>query len=121
MKRKIDPEALSNFISKFYQSRIDFSRKLAISYSHQHKLLNGKTLVGCKVYKRLEVECKSKGVDIEELLEPLPIVIAGEQYREIIVSKDGELIASITSTNCIAKSGFEVKIVPCEREGIKID
>lgn len=111
MKRSINPEELQSFINEHYKSKVEFSKSTGISYSHLDKLLKGKTKLGAIVFSRLE-EGNSQGVDIESLLDPTPIAINGQAIREILVTKDGGCIVSITSTSAITKEGYKVKCVP---------
>ena len=108
MRRRISKIDFEEFISKNFNSKLEFSKSLMISYSHLDSLLKGNVLLGNKVYKRLENICRNFNTDIESILEPLPLT----NIKEIIVKKDDDLVVSITSRDVIEKDGFNVVCVP---------
>lgn len=109
MKRNISPEDFNNFIKNNYNSKLEFAKKLKISYSHLDRLLKQEVKLGNKVFKRLEI---IMGDEIESILEAVPMTINGEEILEILVIKEGELICSITSKNIVEKEGYKVACVP---------
>lgn len=114
MKRQISRTDLERFIKAHYASKMAFSKALQVSYAHLNSMLKQRVNLGEKVYRRLKALCLKHHTDIEELLEPLPMMIQGEPVKEIIVVQDQEVIASITSRDIVAKKGFEVVCVPSE-------
>ncbi len=111
MKRKISKEDFLHFINSNFRSRAHFARELSISYSHLEKLLQGKTYLGERTYAKLCSVCEQKGEDVESLIEPLPL----KGITEIIVTKESELVVSITSRNMVVKEGYKVVCVPCKK------
>ena len=112
MKRKIDIEELNGFINRNYKSRQDFYKSAGIANSHFYSLLNGSVDVGKRIYKKLKRECEKHGENIETILLPLPICkVDGKDIEEIIITKDDEVLAVITSNQVIEMNGVEVKFV----------
>ena len=106
MRRRISKIDFEEFISKNFNSKLKFSKELNISYSDS--VLNGKVLIGDKVYNRLSLICEKLNVEVEDLLECLPL----GNIKEIIVTRDDELIAYMSSTSIIEKDGFKIVCVP---------
>jgi hypothetical protein len=108
LRRRISKVDFEEFISKNFNSKLEFSKELNISYSHLDSILNGKVLIGGKVYNRLSLICEKLNVEVEDLLECLPL----GNIKEIIVTRDDELIAYMSSTSIIEKDGFKIVCVP---------
>lgn len=110
MKRQISRIDLEQFIKTHYSSKLEFSKALQVSYAHLDSMLKQRVQLGEKVYQRLKALCLKHQTDIEELLTPLPLMI-----QEMVVTKDGEVIASITSRDIAVKQGYEVMCVPYKK------
>nr|DAX37158.1 MAG TPA: structural protein [Caudoviricetes sp.] len=108
LRRRISKVDFEEFISKNFNSKLEFSKELNISYSHLDSILNGKVLIGDKVNNRLSLICEKLNVEVEDLLECLPL----GNIKEIIVTRDDELIAYMSSTSIIEKDGFKIVCVP---------
>lgn len=71
--------------------------------------------VGKKFLDGLKREAESKGFDYELCFKPEPILISGKEVASIdIMTKDGYLLASITSKNVITDEDTKVVVVPFE-------
>lgn len=112
MKRKVSTEDLKQFIKTNYKSKADFRKKIDISQSHLYSLLNGDVDLGVITLRKLDKECLKFGVNVENLLRPTPISVGDMEAEQINITKDGELIASITSRDVIAMKGYSVEFVP---------
>lgn len=113
MKRFLDEEVMNDFIDCNFNSASEFCRKLGISRSHFHGMMDRKIACGIKTQNKLIKFLKEYGMNLEDVLEPLPIIMGGKSFKEIQVSdKDGNLIASINSSNEISDKNFKVEYIP---------
>ena len=53
---------------------------------------------------------------MEDLLKPEPMYIGGMKVDEILITRDKELIISITSRNIIEKTGYKAELVSYKSE-----
>ena len=61
----------------------------------------------------LDIFLNDYEVNLEDVLEPLPIIMGEKYIKEIQVSdKNGNLIASINSNNEISDKNFKVEYIP---------
>lgn len=109
-KYEIYTEDLDELIAEHFKSKKEFRKKLGISPSHLHKLLKGEVKLGDKVKQRLERLLNEKGLEISEVIKPSPIILNGDKYHTITITKADELICSITSENIICLSDYKVRL-----------
>ena len=112
MNRKVSTTDFKYFIKENYKSKADFRKKIEISQSHLYSLLNGDVDLGIITLRKLEKECLKFGVNVESLLRPVPIRVNGDAVEQINITKDGEVVASITFRDVIVKKGYSVDFVP---------
>ena len=112
MKRFLDKTAIERLIKDEFNSVSDFCRYIDISRSHFDGMIKGKISAGKRTLKKLCKLTNNHIFDIEEILEPLPILINDKEYIEILVTdKDDNLIASITSQNEITHKNYKVEYI----------
>jgi hypothetical protein len=112
-KRFLDEEIMEDFITFNFKSISDFCRKLGVSRSHFDGMMKGKIACGIKTREKLMNLLNDYEVNLEDVLEPLPIIIGEKSFKEIQISdKDGNLIASINSNNEISDKNFKVEYIP---------
>lgn len=112
-KRFLDDEIMEDFITSNFKSISDFCRKLGVSRSHFDGMMNGKIACGIKTRKKLTNLLNEYELNLEDFLEPLPIIMGEKSFKEIQISdKDGNLIVSINSNNEISDKNFKVEYIP---------
>lgn len=112
-KRFLDEEIMEDFITSNFESISDFCRKLGVSRSHFHGMMDKKIACGVKTQNKLIKFLKEYGMNLEDVLEPLPIIIGEKSFKEIQVSdKESNLIASINSKDEISDKNFKVEYIP---------
>lgn len=112
-KRFLDEEIMEDFITSNFKSISDFCRKLGVSRSHFDGMMKGKISCGIKTRKKLTNLLNDYELNLEDFLEPLPIIMGERYIKEIQVSdKNGNLIASINSNNEISDKNFKVEYIP---------
>lgn len=112
-KRFLNEEIMEDFITSNFKSISDFCRKLGVSRSHLDGMMKGGISCGIKTRGKLTNLLNDYEVNLEDVLEPLPIIMGEKSFKEIQVSdKDGNLIASINSCNEISDKNFKVEYIP---------
>lgn len=112
-KRFLDAKIMEDFIKYNFNSISDFCRKLGVSRSHLDGMMKGKISCGIKTRKKLTNLLNDYELNLEDFLEPLPIIMGERYIKEIQVSdKNGNLIASINSNNEISDKNFKVEYIP---------
>lgn len=115
MGRHLNKEAVEEFINKNFVNKKSFVSEWNVSYSHFLKMLSGKGQVGNSSLKKLKYLANSKDVEIEDLLEPRPMIINDRNIKEIIVKDlEDNLIVSINSNNMIIDEDYVVEYIPYE-------
>ena len=109
MKRFLNKDYTKDFINKNYKSVSDFCKEIKISRSHFDGMLKGKISCGEKTIEKLK---KLNIDDVEDFLEPIPILIGDKKINEILITdKHNNLIVSINSKNEISDKGFNVEYI----------
>lgn len=112
-KRILDKEIMEDFINTNFNSVSDFCRKLGVSRSHFNGMIKREISCGIKTRGKLTNLLNDYEVNLEDVLEPLPIIMGDKSFKEIQVSdKDGNLIVSINSCNEISDKNFKVEYIP---------
>lgn len=113
MKRFLDKEVMKDFIDCNFNSVSEFCRKVGVSRSHFHGMMDGKIACGVKTQNKLIKFLKEYEISLDDVLEPLPIIMGEKSFKEIQVSdKEGNLIASINSNNEVSDKNFKVEYIP---------
>lgn len=114
MKVILDLGYLNDVLKNHYESKSDMAKQLGISRSHIQEVFKNFG-VGEKVLCGLKNQAEKKGFSYELCLSPEPIFLNGKLLESIeIVTKAGELLASITSRDVIEREGTKVIMVPIE-------
>lgn len=112
-KRYLDDIEVMKLIKSNFDSVSDFCRKASISRSHFDGMIKGEIGVGMTSMAKLEKVFRGKIENIEDILEPLPIIIGSKEFIEIyIVNENREMIASITSRDEITDKKYKVEYIP---------
>lgn len=115
MKRYLDKDEAQEIIINNFKSVSDFCRFINISRSHFNGMMKGDISCGKKTLKKLE---KLEDVyidDVEQLLEPLPILIGDEKFQEIVITDTYDnLIASISYPKTIVNNDYKVEYIPLD-------
>lgn len=112
-KRYLDKEEINRFINENFSSTSEFCRKLGVSRSHLYKMLKKDIACGSKTQHKLKRMLRNYCETLEDLLEPLPICIGDDKYKEIvIVDSNDKLIASINSVNEISDKDYRIEYIP---------
>ena len=73
-KRFLDYEIMEDFITSNFKSISDFCRKLGVSRSHFDGMMKGKIACGIKTREKLMNLLNDYEVNLEDVLEPLPLL-----------------------------------------------
>lgn len=113
MKRYLDEEEVKKFIKENFDSISDFCNRLGVSRSHFDGMLKRKIACGRKTQGKLSRLLIDYDLELEDLLEPVAIIIGDMKVKEIVVtdSKDN-LIVSINSNNEISDKNYRVEYIP---------
>lgn len=112
MKRFLENIEINRFIEDNFNSVAEFCRVLNISRSHFDGMMRREIACGRKTQNKLKNLVKSYGIDIEDLLEPLPIIIGDKKVKEIIISDNkNRLIVSINSNSEISDKNYKVEYI----------
>ena len=104
---------MKDFIDCNFNSVSEFCRKVGVSRSHFHGMMDGKIACGVKTRNKLIKFLKEYEISLDDVLEPLPIIMGEKSFKEIQVSdKEGNLIASINSNNEVSDKNFKVEYIP---------
>lgn len=113
MKRFLEKIEVNKLIEDNFKSIAEFCRKLNISRSHFDGMMKKEIACGRKTKNKLKNLLKSYGIDIEDLLEPLLIIIGDKKVKEIIISDNkNRLIVSINSNSEISDKNYKVEYIP---------
>lgn len=113
MKRYLNSEAVNDFLNEYYKSVSEFCRELGISRSHFDGMMRGDVACGSKTQKKLRKLLDGYDWDMNELLNPLPIIIGDKRFKEIVVSdSENNLVVSINSINEISDKKYKVEYIP---------
>lgn len=110
--KKIDGTMLKNFIDENFNSYMEFSNEVGISYSHLYYIFNEKITVGEKTLSKINAVLNDFGDSIDKYIYSDPIVIKGMNVSQIDVFDGEELICSISSKDVICKDNIMVKCRP---------
>lgn len=112
MKRFLEKIEVDKLIEDNFNSIAEFCRKLNISRSHFDGMMKREIACGRKTQNKLKNLLKGYGIDIEDLLEPLPIIIGDKKVKEIIISDNkNRLIVSINSNSEISDKNYKVEYI----------
>jgi hypothetical protein len=113
MKRYLDEEEMSKFIKENFSSVSEFCGIVGLSRSHFYGMLKRKIACGIKTQEKLSKLLSKYGESLEDLLEPVPIIIGDMKIKEILITDDKDnLIVSINSNNEIADKNYRVEYIP---------
>lgn len=113
MKRFLEKIEVDKLIEDNFNSVAEFCRELNISRSHFDGMIKREIACGRKTQNKLKNLLKGYGIDIEDLLEPLPIIIGDKKVKEIIISDNkNRLIVSINSNSEISDKNYKVEYIP---------
>lgn len=112
-KRYLDEIEVSRLIKKNFNSVSEFCKLANLSRSHFYGMMKRKISVGKNSEKKLYKALSGMIDDIEDILEPLPIIFGDKKIIEInVVNEDKEIIASISSRDEITDKKYRVEYIP---------
>lgn len=112
MNRFLDKELTEKFILENFDSRKDFVKAWGVSYSHFLKMLEKRGKCGDRSLVKLKNLLEKFNYDVEEILEPIPMIIGDMEVLEIIVKdKNDNLIAYINSNTEITDDNYAVEYI----------
>lgn len=112
MGRYLDSDLVEDFIKDNFKSRKDFVSNWGISYSHFLKMMESRGACGPKSLKKLEILLSGYDMDLEDLLEPVPMIIGDLKVLEIVVKDlDDNLLVYINSRKIINDKSCKLEYI----------
>lgn len=110
--KKIDGVMLSDFINRNFESNLQFSKMVGISYSHLYYIITEEILLRDTTIEKLDKILKKYGENISDYVYPEPLIMNNKKISQIDIYSDDELLCSITSKDIIYKDNIVVKCRP---------